>query len=358
MSEGRTGMTVLFDEAEEAGREAMELLLELKPELRDVYDARSMRLAREDMAHHIRNLAAVALGRDSGTLHDYLSWLKVLFDGLGISDESISMSFRCVGHAVKRRLDEDDARIFNDLVERAVFEYGRSEPATNRYLKEGLPGNALARAYVQALIDGKRDLAQSLVDAQISHNTPVRELYLGLFQPAMCELGRLWHTRKVTVAQEHFGTATTQSIMSSLHGNLVSGTRPNGKRMIAACAQGEFHEMGLRMVSDFFEADGWDTRYLGANLPVDSLVGEIARDKPDLVALSATTQPAVRWIQDAIKSIHENFEPAPVIMVGGAPFIISDELWSEVGADATAPDCGCAVKVAARIFGIDEASGK
>jgi methanogenic corrinoid protein MtbC1 len=356
MDDKGIGIEGLFEEADAAAGEAIELLLELRPALRSSYDERMMRLAREDMCHHVRQLAAVVLAKDGNALVDYLSWLKVLFDGLGIPDDLITLSFRCVGRAAAKRLGKADAEAFGACAERAAREYGRSEPATNRYLKEGLPDKGLARAYLQALIEGRRDLAESLVKSERLKGVPVRSLYLDIFQPAQRELGRLWLLRKINVAQEHFATAATQYLMSSLYADLFAGSEPKGRKVLAACAQGELHEIGIRMVADFFQAEGWDARYLGANLPVSALAQEAARSPVDLIALSATLATNVHWVARAIAAIREAGGRQPV-MVGGQPFLVSPNLWREVGADATAADCEESTRVAAGLLGLAPAEG-
>ena len=47
-------------------------------------------------------------------------------------------------------------------------------------------------------------------------------------------------------------------------------------------------EIGARMVADFFEMEGWDTCFLGANTPKESIIETIRAQKADLVALSDT----------------------------------------------------------------------
>jgi hypothetical protein len=36
---------------------------------------------------------------------------------------------------------------------------------------------------------------------------------------------------------------------------------------VAACVSGELHEIGVRMLCDLLEMEGWNTIYLGANVP-------------------------------------------------------------------------------------------
>ncbi len=134
--------------------------------------------------------------------------------------------------------------------------------------------------------------------------------------------------------------------MSTLYEQLFKDFKRNGKRIVSACAQGELHELGLRMVSDFFQADGWDFRYLGANLPAEALVAECRRFQLHVVALSATMLPHVRWVKAAIGLIRGDTSIRAKILVGGRPFIVDPELYLPVGADASAIDCQDALRLA------------
>jgi MerR family transcriptional regulator, light-induced transcriptional regulator len=354
LSDVKTELDLLFSDTDSLAMLSLDLLFEAHPELRASYDERKTRLAREDMGHHIRNLAVAAVSGRDEFLSDYLAWLTVLFQGIPIPPDLIRESFLCIGKASSRYLSPAAAASFSFYTEKAARLYGHGEPAANRYLKEGLPDNGIARAYVQALLDGRRDLASSLVEGELRSGKTVRELYLDLFQPCQREIGRLWHTRRISVAQEHFATAATQFIMSGLYPRLAASARPNGKKLVAACAQGELHELGLRMVADFFQADGWDTRYFGADLPMEALIDEINRVKPDLVALSAAVPVNLRWISRAVERIKSTGESAPAVMVGGIPFIVTPDLWKDVGADASGGDCDAAVRVGARLVGLSQ----
>ena len=102
----------------------------------------------------------------------------------------------------------------------------------------------------------------------IQHGTSVHDIYLHVFQRSQYEVGRLWQTNQISVGQEHLCTAATQLIMSQLY-PLIFGTERKNRRIVAACVGGDLHEIGIRMVADFFEMDGWDTFYLGADVPTD-----------------------------------------------------------------------------------------
>lgn len=339
----------LIDHPDTAAGRALDSLFELRPDLRLRYDERSLRLAREDMAHHVRRLAQSALSGEVDSLKDYLSWLKVLFRGLPLPDELIAESLRCAARGAAGSLKDPDARGILELGELAAESYAGLDADSGRYGGPGPAPGTPVHAYVRTLVDGRRDLAGKVVEAELSRGRSVRDLYLDLFQPAQREIGRLWHVREVSVAQEHFATAATQYLMSELYPRLISQSRPNGRVLVAASAQGELHEVGIRMVADFFQADGWDSRYFGANLPAESLLAEVERLRPDLIALSATLPENVRWISRVVEALRARGTGRPAVLVGGLPFLVSEGLWRRIGADATGSDCREALVTGNRI---------
>ena len=107
----------------------------------------------------------------------------------------------------------------------------------------------------------------------------MKDIYLQVFQRSQYEIGRLWQMNKLTMAQEHYCSAATQLIMSLLYPRIFD-TKKIGARLVAACVQGDLHEIGLRIVSDFFEIEGWDTFYLGANTPTSGILDTLRNVAP------------------------------------------------------------------------------
>ena len=178
----------------------------------------------------------------------------------------------------------------------------------------------------------------------------IKDVYMYVFQRTQWEIGRLWQTNKLTVAEEHIFTAATQLIMSQLYPYLFGETDFKGK-VIAACVGRELHEVGLRMVADFLEMDGWNTIYVGANTPTRTLLETISKEHPDIIALSITIIPHLKNLRDVIKHIRDNRNFNHIkIIVGGYPFIQENRLWKQVNADGSAINAEEAVKLANQFF--------
>lgn len=196
----------------------------------------------------------------------------------------------------------------------------------------------LARTYLDHLLNAERAAAADLILKAVKSGVNVRDVYLGVFQPCLYEVGRLWQLNLASVAQEHYCTAATQQVMSRLYPYIFSMTRKD-RKMVATCVSGELHEIGARMVADFFEMDGWDTYYLGANAPVDAILSSLADRSADVLAVSATLTSHVGRARELVQAVKSSPLGKNVrVMVGGWPFLLSPGLWRDIGADATAAD--------------------
>ncbi len=232
------------------------------------------------------------------------------------------------------------------ILQRKVF----TKMTSLKTLTNGSPLNLTANNYLTSLLNKDRQRAEEIITKAIEDGVPIKDVYLKIFQPVQWEIGRLWQTNKITVAMEHYCTAATQFIMSRLY-NYIFATEKNGKSLVATSISGELHELGIRMVSDFFEMEGWNTFYLGANTPNKSIVDMIKDVNADVLAISATIYFNIPQVTELINYIKSETDPEKLkILVGGKAFNSYHELWKQVNADGYASDAEGAVNEAYRLI--------
>jgi len=185
-----------------------------------------------------------------------------------------------------------------------------------------------------------------LITGLVNNGEPIASVYDNIFKVTQQEIGLLWQNNMITVAHEHYCTAATQSIMSTLYPYIFTSEKKE-RKMVACSVSGDLHEIGIRMLSDLFEIDGWDTYYMGANMPEANIISALVEQNPQLLAISATMPFHITKVQSLIKTIRNNssFDNIKII-VGGYPFTLAQDLWRKVGADAFAPDAKEAIKLA------------
>jgi methylmalonyl-CoA mutase cobalamin-binding domain/chain len=217
-------------------------------------------------------------------------------------------------------------------------------------LEAGTPLDDLANQYLAALLTGDRHQATKLILDSFQQTNNLKQIYLHVFQPVLREIGRLWQINQVTVAQEHFSTATTQLIMAQFYPYLFTSPK-NGRVLVATCVGGELHEVGMRMVADFFEMEAWDTYYLGANTPAESIVRALLDRKADILGVSATMTYHISAVQNLIRAVRSAEGCRGVkILVGGYPFNLAPDLWKDIGADGFAQNAVDAATMANKLL--------
>ncbi|MEP6766847.1 MAG: cobalamin-dependent protein [Gemmatimonadaceae bacterium] len=290
----------------------------------------------QDLKYNLSYLSQAVAANSPPLFTAYVDWVKVLFEGLKIPTRELSENLEITGNLLQQRFPESASTI-NDFIQLGRQQLARASEVIPGFFDESNPLSALGHQYLETLLNGGRSASSRLILDAVTHGTTVKDIYLHVFQPSQREIGRLWQTNQISVAQEHYCTAVTQLIMSQLYPNIFNSAK-NGRRLVSTCVGSELHEIGLRMVTDFFEMDGWDTYYLGSNMPASSVVQALIERKADVLAISATMTFHIPLVAELIERVRGADSLKHVkILSGGYPFNIESELWRQVGADGYAP---------------------
>jgi diguanylate cyclase (GGDEF)-like protein len=173
----------------------------------------------------------------------------------------------------------------------------------------------LSRTFQDALGVADAAGAERVARQGLSEGMSVATLYQRVIAPALWRIGELWEQGEISVADEHLATALTHQVMAGIYGPSLGHEVVPGRIMLAA-VEGEHHALGLRMAADVIELAGYETVYLGADVPTDDLLGAILARAPDLVALGATMPHSTAVLEHAIAEIR-CADPSLLVLVGG-----------------------------------------
>jgi methanogenic corrinoid protein MtbC1 len=321
---------------------------ELAPELAGRYGERGRRHCLKDAEYHLSYLADAIASGSPALFSDYVDWAQVMLAARGIPAGDLARNLEVLDETLRRELEPGQAEVTHEYVTAGLRVLGQPGIEARSEVCEADPLYDLSQRYLRALLDGQRQTASRLIQRSVEDGVSVRDVYLHVFQRSQHEIGRLWQTNRLSVAQEHYCTAATQLIMSQLYPYIFS-TEKNGHTLVATCVAGDLHEIGVRMVSDFFEMEGWDTFYLGANTPTEDVIRTLAERRAEVLAVSATMPFHVRAVTGLIAAVRSRMGDRVKVLVGGYPFIVEPELWRRIGADASARDAQEAVELAGRL---------
>ncbi|GAK53630.1 cobalamin B12-binding domain protein [Candidatus Moduliflexus flocculans] len=328
------------------------LQYERQPEFWEPYGEAGRDKGIQDMKYHFSFLLEAIRAGDPSLFAEYVAWVKELFAGLRFPDEVMIETLECTRQVFQARWTPEQMIAVTPFLDAGVQEMRKTASASASFLDDDSSLGALAQQYLRALLRGERQAASQMILSAVEQGTSLKGIYLHVFQRSQYEIGRLWMLNQVNVAQEHYCTAATQLIMSQLY-SYIFATPKIGRRLVAACVGGELHEIGIRMVADFFELEGWDTYYIGANAPTATILSQIEHYRPDVVGLSVTMGFHRSAVQDLIRRIRDTESGSRLkILVGGYSFLKRADLWKVVGADGSARDAEEAVRLASRLVGL------
>jgi len=214
----------------------------------------------------------------------------------------------------------------------------------------------IAARYLDAILAGDRNAAVRVaLDEGIARGLSVPDLYLSVIERAQHRVGELWQENRLSVADEHVATAISQLVMALAYPSLPR-TEPNGKRVLVSCVDDELHDLGARMAADFFEMAGFDVRYLGANLPADSLIGMVRDQSPDLVVLSVTMAFHLDAARETVCKLRDIGGDRLHIALGGQAFAWAPRLPAQFGTDVYGSTILESVAAARRVLGLADTS--
>ncbi len=321
--------------------EIMKEQLRLQPEIKNRYSAKMIDKTREDIAYNLDFLSQAVFIEEKKIFSRYFVWLKSVLEGYNLDKEVLEKNIAAMKKVLADKLTKKEFDIVEPYLNSALEEINKSNYKES-FLDKNKDYFEEAEQYLNSLLNMKREKAVNQIREMAEAGTSVEDIYLKIFQPVQYEIGRLWQLNKISVAEEHYATSITQLAMSQLYPYIFTADDKEC-RCITTCIGDELHELGIRMVADLLELNGWDTIHLGSNTPLEEITAITAEKKIDLLAVSATMPIYINDIVELINMVREKRSNKTKIIVGGGLFNSNSGLWKKIGADAYAVDAADAV---------------
>ncbi len=311
---------------------------------------------RSTILTHIGHLsAAIAAGCDT-IFEEHVRWAKWGYLSRGLSLEELIASMNSLSETLLSELPEESGVLAAGVVQRAIdkIEEIPDEPPSHLSLdnEHGEP----AAQYLMRLLEGDRDSALRVIEEAQEAGLPIADIYHFILEPALAEVGRLWLLGEVTIAEEHFATATTGLAIASLYPSLPRRAK-TARTVVTVAVEGDQHEIGIRMVADHFTMDGWRVVHLGASIPAADLRQGIIDFGADLLAVSVSLANYIGHVEALITELRSDPTTQGVkVIVGGRGLNNTGDLWRRLGADGRAVTPQEAVLIGRRLVGIADES--
>ncbi len=354
--ERRSAAAALRRDKQAMALRANERFFAAHPDWRARFGPAAVLRGQEDHAFHIEFLAGAVETGEAGAFVDYISWLADVLGARGIGGDAIVESLTLVGDEclalVEEPLRSTVALVLDAGIARArsiggdIAAGDGASPADECEPTEQWPFDTAAAPFLQAILQGQRHEAAGIAREALRVAKHPSDVYVGLFQRSMEEIGRRWQLNRISVAQEHMATATVQFVLAQVYALLDRSAPTRGTALVTG-VEGELHQVGANLVADALELDGWKVRFVGTNLPHDGIVEAALEMKADLIGISATMLFNVNPVARLVENVRRiSASKVPRILVGGGAFRSVPQLWREIGADGFAIDLRGACEIA------------
>ncbi len=320
------------------------------PSLLIQFGEQGRQATREDLGYHLEVFQPVI---ELGTLQPfvyYLRWLESILRSRNVPTSFLPLSLDWFAEFFSTRLPGEDAAIVAAALEAGKSELQAANGHPTAYLR-GMPEPWEAcDAFEEELLAGQHKKAWATYQKSLEASQDLIGTALHLVQPALYRIGQKWQENRISVSREHLASAIAQSILARGYSQ-AQPAPPRHGRVVLACVAGNNHALGLTMVADALELEGWEVFNLGANNPTESSVTMVRETGPKLVGLSVSLP---RQFSAARETIHQLAAQGgagrPRIMLGGVAINQFAPLASLLGADAAPTDAKETVKFAQQLL--------
>ena len=165
----------------------------------------------------------------------------------------------------------------------------------------------------------------------------VIDLYTKILTPVLNNMTCRLEDKRICIWKEHVKTAIVRTIVENCYPYVIRKRNELDytKHGVAAilCPPEEYHDLGARMVADFFTIGGYEAIFVGSNTPYQDFYNAVHVIRPEVVAISISNYYNLVAAKKMIEELKKALDYPLKIVVGGYAFHDGTERFKQIGAD-------------------------
>lgn len=171
-----------------------------------------------------------------------------------------------------------------------------------------------------------------------SKTLDVLGLYEDVLKAALNQMTCNIAEKELCIWKEHVSTAIIRTIIECAYPYVIEerdarGNKVSGGKAAVICPDGEYHEIGARIATDYFTILGYDAVFVGSSTPKEELLHAVRSLKPDILAVSVTNYYNLVAAKKTIEAIRSKTTEKIYVIAGGQAFANNPDAVGEIGAD-------------------------
>lgn len=185
--------------------------------------------------------------------------------------------------------------------------------------------------------ENKEEAVKFVMSKLQTKEIDVIDLYSNILTPLLNHMQCKLEDKRICIWKEHVKTAIARTIVECCYPYVIQRRDELNisRKGIAAilCPPEEYHDLGARMIADFFTIAGYDAVFVGSAVPYKDFYNAIHAIKPDIAAISVSNYYNLVAAKRMIEEMKGALDYPLKIVVGGYAFHDDDTKYKLVGAD-------------------------
>lgn len=186
---------------------------------------------------------------------------------------------------------------------------------------------------LKALLEALRAFDLEEIDRQILKariNSPARSFIIDLVGPLLHQVGQLVEQNRLDIAQEHALSAVLRNHLGELLAQVqkasdwASEQGNHRPRLLFSTPEGDLHEFGILLAAILAGSHGFKFRYLGPNMPAESLANAARAMDTRIVVIGSVhadaerlAQPLKEYVSELSRELFKGGRADIAIWIGG-----------------------------------------
>lgn len=183
--------------------------------------------------------------------------------------------------------------------------------------------------------ESKEEAVEYALSILIDGKLDVTKLYSDVLTPSLNNMYCLLSEKDVCIWKEHVRTAIVRTIVECCYPYVIAKRNDENAAKkgtaVVLCPPEEYHDLGARMVADYFTICGFDAVFVGGNTPYSDFYNAADKIQPKIIAISVSNYYNLVVTKKIIGELRRKTDSK--IIVGGYAFSMNRDNAAAVGAD-------------------------
>lgn len=185
--------------------------------------------------------------------------------------------------------------------------------------------NGSYEEFINLLDSGnKEETVEYTLSRLKNRNTDIVTLYTKILGPALNSWKCDHEKSSLCIWKEHIRSSIVRTIIECSYPYVLKERKEvyklkSNKQVAVVCPPYELHEIGIRMVADFFALAGYNVTYVGSNTPISCFIEALESTYYEYVAIGVANYYNLFKTQKLVEKIKQ-ISPETKIIVGGLAF--------------------------------------